>query len=480
MSDFETIRSIIDAKQPLFEDTAKKIWNLAELRFEETKSSKLLSEILEQEGFKLTYNVAGLSTAFTASYGSGSPVISFLGEFDALSQLSQKPEIPHQEPIQAGESGHGCGHHLLGTGALAAAVAVRHYLEKHQLSGTVRFYGCPGEEGGSGKAFMAREGVFDDIDTAITWHPGSYNAVFACESLANYQVSFRFKGKASHAAASPHLGRSALDAVELMNVGVNYLREHMIDEARVHYAIVNSGGLSPNVVQPEAEVLYLVRAPELSQVDALYKRVENIAKGAALMTETTFDIHFEKGCSNFVRNHVLEDQMTAAFQTVPLASYTDEEQSFAKAIQKSITEEERTGFFNDIKEMLPDNQKQLIHSLEEKDLLEDVIPTTSKKGKNIGSTDVGDVSWIAPTVQCFTTCFTVGTPFHTWQMVTQGVSTAAFKGMRQASLVMADTAIRLFESPELVDQAKKELHSKLDKTPYVCPIPKGVTPSLVK
>ncbi|MDQ0207725.1 M20 family metallopeptidase [Alkalicoccobacillus murimartini] len=480
MPEFETIRSIIDRKQPLFDDIAHQIWNLAELRFEEKESSKLLSSVLEQEGFEVDYNVAGLSTAFTASYGSGSPVVSFLGEFDALSQLSQKPSISYQDPVFEGESGHGCGHHLLGTGALASAVAVRHYLDKHQLPGTVRFYGCPGEEGGSGKAFMAREGVFDDIDTAITWHPGSYNSLFAFESLANYQVSFRFKGKASHAAASPHLGRSALDAVELMNVGVNYLREHMIDEARVHYAIVNSGGLSPNVVQAEAEVLYLIRAPELSQVNALYKRVQDIAKGAALMTETTFDIHFEKGCSNYVRNHVLEEQMTAAFQAVPAVSYTDEERSYAKAIQASITEEERTGFFKDIEDMLPDDQKNLLDTMKNKDLLEDVIPTTTKKGKNIGSTDVGDVSWIAPTVQCFTTCFTAGTPFHTWQMVTQGASTAAYKGMKQASLVMADTAIRLFESPELISKAKEEHQSKLAGKSYICPIPKGVSPSYVR
>ncbi|MEY8749475.1 M20 family metallopeptidase [Alkalicoccobacillus gibsonii] len=480
MPDFETLRDIIDERQETFEETSREIWKLAELRFEETESSKLLSLLLEQEGFELTYHVAGLDTAFTATYGSGSPVISFLGEFDALSQLSQQPAVSHQEPIQEGASGHGCGHHLLGTGALAAAVAVRHYLEKHNLPGTVRFYGCPGEEGGSGKAFMAREGVFDDIDTAITWHPGSYNGIWAVESLANYQVSFRFKGKASHAAASPHLGRSALDAVELMNVGVNYLREHMIDEARVHYAIVNSGGLSPNVVQPEAEVLYLIRAPQLSQVESLYKRVKNIAKGASLMTETSFEIHFEKGCNNFVRNHVLEEQMASAFQSVPTASYTVEELAYADAVQKTITKEERTEFFQDIHEMLPDEQKSLMNTISTKNLLDDVIPTTAKKGKNIGSTDVGDVSWIAPTVQCFTTCFTAGTPFHTWQMVTQGAHSIAYKGMRQASLVMAETAIRLFEDPEIINQAKKEHASTLGKSPYVCPIPEGVKPSLVK
>ncbi|TDQ37719.1 M20 family metallopeptidase [Aureibacillus halotolerans] len=481
MPDLHELITLVDAKKETLEHAAKTIWEFAELRFEETKSSKLLSQLLEQEGFHVDYGVAELSTAFVASYGSGAPVISFLGEFDALSSLSQKGNVSHQEALVEGESGHGCGHHLLGTGALSAAVAVRHYLESHQLPGTVRYYGCPGEEGGSGKAFMAREGVFDDVDAAITWHPGTYNAVMAMESLANYQVAFHFKGKASHAAGSPHLGRSALDAVELMNIGANYLREHMVDEARVHYAVTNAGGASPNVVQPDAEVLYLIRAPELHQVEELYRRVQKIAEGAALMTETTVDVRFEKGCSNFIRNEVMEEVMNEAFQQVPQVTFTEEEQAYAADMQKTITTNERAGFLKEIEGLLLDEHLHLLDDLKTSSLVSDIVPTSPrKKARLYGSTDVGDVSWLTPTVQCWVTCYTAATPFHSWQMVTQGVAPLAYKGMRQAALIMASTALRLFEQPELIERAKAAHQKKLAHTPYQCPIPKGIQPSTIR
>ena len=297
---------IITSKKTMLNNLADDIWEYAETAFAEFKSAEALAKTLEDEGFSVTREVADIPTAFSASFGSGKPIIGILGEFDALSNLSQVANTTEKTPLIQGKAGHGCGHHLLGVGSLAAAIAVKEYLTQTGKSGTVIYYGCPGEEGGSGKAFMARDGVFDELDVAFCWHPSDANGIMAGSSLANIQVSYKFKGIAAHAAACPHLGRSALDAVELMNVGVNFLREHIIPEARVHYAITNTGGYSPNVVQPEAEVLYLIRAPKNQGAQEIYERVNKIAKGAALMTETELEIDFVKACSNLVPNTTLE------------------------------------------------------------------------------------------------------------------------------------------------------------------------------
>ncbi|WP_413377990.1 amidohydrolase [Alkalihalobacillus sp. 1P02AB] len=479
MKQQEYLADFFQENQELFEQAAERIWGYAELRFEETESSKLLSGILEREGFAVEKGIAGIETAFVASFGSEKPVISFLGEFDALSDLSQQAGITEEKPIVAGGTGHGCGHHLLGTASLAAALALKAYMKDHGLGGTVRFYGCPGEEGGSGKTFMAKEGVFADIDSAITWHPGTYNAVWTMETLANIQASFTFKGKASHAASAPHLGRSGLDAVELMNVGVNYLREHLRDEARVHYAITNTGGISPNVVQPEAEVLYLMRAPKIDEVKEIYERVKKIAEGAALMTGTEWSVRFDKACSNFVRNNVLEDVMSEELDVIGTPTYTEEEQQFAAQIQETLTEDERKQTIHEIQALLDRPNRKLIESISQKALIDDRIPTSRKETRLAGSTDVGDVSWIAPTVQCFTTCYTAGTAFHTWQMVSQGLNSVAVKGMMQAGLLMAATGLRLLQNPELVDEAKEEWRERLSGEVYQSPIPAGVQPTKI-
>lgn len=275
------INDYIEKNQHQFTTLSDDIWDHPETRFEETYSSTLLADALEKEGFHVERGVGNIETAFIASYGSGTPVIALLGEFDALAGLSQHSACSEPSPVIENGNGHGCGHNLLGTAALSAAYAVKAWLKENNLSGTVRFYGCPGEEGGSGKTFMVREGLFNDVDAAITWHPESFSGVFNVKSLANIQTAFRFKGIASHAANSPHLGRSALDAVTLMNVGVQFLREHIIQEARIHYAVTNTGGASPNVVQADAEVLYLVRAPQLDEAQDIYQRVIKIAEGAA-------------------------------------------------------------------------------------------------------------------------------------------------------------------------------------------------------
>ena len=303
------ISEYIEKRRETFIQLSDKIWETPEIYFEEYQSAEYLCQALEGEGFQVERKVAGLQTSFIGSFGSGSPVVAILGEFDALPGLSQKKGLTQNEPITAGGHGHGCGHNLLGTGAFAAAVSIKEYMKQTGLKGTVRYYGCPAEESGSGKAYMARAGLFDDVDFALSWHPETKPIIMNFSSLANYAVRFIFNGKSAHAAAAPHLGRSALDAVELMNIGVNYLREHMIPEARVHYAITDTGGNSPNVVQAHAEVAYLIRAPKKKQVMDLYNRVNDIAKGAALMTGTKMEAVFEGAASDLVPNHILANIM---------------------------------------------------------------------------------------------------------------------------------------------------------------------------
>lgn len=419
--------------------------------------------------------MSDIPTAFTATYGSGKPQIAFLGEFDALPELNQKPNITFPEKIEDTENvGHGCGHNLLGTGAFAAACAVKAYLEEYNLPGTVTFYGCPGEEGGSGKTFMVREGAFEGVDVALTWHPSPANAVMSLPTLANYQVSFQFKGVAAHAANSPHLGRSALDAVELMNVGVNYLREHIIQDARVHYAVTDTGGFSPAVVQPQAEVLYLIRAPKNHQVKSIYERVCNIAKGAALMTETDVSINFIKGCSNFVPNRNLEEILYKNLLKAGADEPTEEEKIFARKIRETFTAEE--------KEFSVDLMKGFGYigngkEFEGKSLVDTISPYEAKDEIFFGSTDVSDVSWVVPTAQLTSATSALATPLHTWQMTAQGLSSFAHKGMIRAAEAMALTGVDILSSPEYLTSIQEEFSRFQDEYPYENPIPSTIRPT---
>jgi aminobenzoyl-glutamate utilization protein B len=472
------IEQIIENKRDTLIRISDRIWECAETRFEEYQSAELLCQALEEEGFDVERGVGGIQTAFIGSYGFGKPVIGILGEFDALSGLSQKKHSSMKEHVKERGNGHGCGHNLFGTSVLASVIAVKEYMTEHNLNGTIRYYGCPGEEGGSGKTFMVREGLFDDVDCSLTWHPGSFAGMFSSTTLANFQVYFRFKGVASHAANSPHLGRSALDAVELMNVGVNYLREHIIPEARVHYSIVNSGGLSPNVVQAEAEVLYLIRAPQLADVKAIYERVYNIAKGAALMTETEVEVRFDKACSNYIPNSVLGTIMYENLKRFPLPTYNDTERQFATEMMNKITDDDVQSTIGEIKRLY--KKKLVSKEMKETLILDQVLPNKESNEILFGSTDVGDVSWITPTAQFWGPCFVFGTPLHSWQLVSQGATSIAHKGMLYAGKVLAGTAIDLFTYPELIEQAKGEFHEKRESTQYECPIPSGVNPSPLK
>lgn len=474
MANKERIVSLVEEKRKLYEQTSDEIWDLAETRFEEYRSAGVLCKILQNEGFQVQKNLAGMETAFVGSYGSGSPVIAILGEFDALFGLSQEADIAEKKPLKPGASGHGCGHNALGVGALAAAVAVKDYMVENNLPGTVRYYGCPAEEVGSGKAFMARDGVFEGVDAALTWHPGDRNEVWGCSSLAVTQAYFKFSGASAHAAAAPHLGRSALDAVELMNVGANYLREHIIPEARLHYAITNAGGLSPNVVQAEAEVLYVVRAPKFRQAKEIYDRVVKIAQGAALMTGTTFETFTDSGYSDYLPNDILGRLMCDKMSEIGAWQPNDKDILFAKAIEATLTSDQKASANARI-----EGAKEL-DVIRESGIAGFTVPYQRSDISMPGSTDVGDVSQLMPTAQLTAATQAFGTPGHSWQVVAQGKSGLCHKGMLLAAKTIALTAAELFERPELVEQAKAEWEKSMNGEKYFCPIPEGVKPAALR
>lgn len=457
----QVISEIIEEKRASFIRVNDKIWEFCETRYEEFQSADLLCTSLEEEGFQVQRCAGGIETAFVGSYGSGSPVIAILGEFDALPGLSQKAGVAVKEALVKDGNGHGCGHQLLGAGSLAAAVGIRHYMEQNNLKGTVRYYGCPAEEGGGGKAHMVKAGLFSDVDVAFTWHPWDENLSYNAKMLATCQVYFRFKGKSTHASFSPHLGRSALDAVELMNVGTNFLREHIIPEARVHYAITNAGGFAPNVVQSEAEVLYKIRAPKNYQVSEILERINDIAQGAALMTGTQVEIQFDAASADLIPNITLGSLMHNHLSQIGAESYTTEEIEFAKAIQATFSEEER----------------KIISRNKGKVLSDTVNPYSVEPDFIAASTDVGDVSWVVPTGQVYVTSYAFGTQPHSWQLVAQGKSTAAHKGMLLAGKVMACSAIEILQNPEMIEKVKAEHVEWLNGEEYCSLIPADAKPT---
>ncbi len=425
----EIIKSI-EEKSAIYSETAQKIWEFAEVGFQETQSSALLQQTLEKEGFTIERSVADMPTAFTATFGSGKPVIGILGEFDALPGVSQEA-VPEVKPIAGKGAGHACGHHLFGVASAASAIAIKNWLIATKRSGTIRFYGTPAEEGGAGKVYMVRAGLFKDVDAVVHWHPGSSNAASPGASLANKSGKFRFYGVASHAAASPERGRSALDAVEAMNDMVNMMREHVQEDTRIHY-VITRGGEAPNVVPAFAEVYYYVRHPKASEVKSIWERVVKAAQGAALGTETRSEYEVTGGVYNMLPNETLAKVMDANLRMVGGYTYTSTEKAFAEKIQTSFTGN--------------------IPALETTQL---IAPFRMEEAG--GSTDVADISWVVPTTGLRTATWVPGTAAHSWQAVAAGGTTIGSKGMMVAAKTMTLTIIDLFNSPKVIEDAWKEL-----------------------
>ena len=436
-----TITSVmknLDSKTETYGDIAHQIWEWAELGYLEVKSTQLLQDHLKSEGFKVTNGVAEIPTAFIAEYGSGEPVIGILAEFDALPGISQQA-IPEKKAVEEGGSGHACGHHLFGAGSVAAAVAVKNWLKETKTKGTVRLYGTPAEEGGAGKVYMVRGGLFDDADAVLHWHPSSGNAASAASSLSNKSGKFRFYGNAAHAAASPERGRSALDAVEAMNFMVNMQREHVPSDSRTHY-VITSGGEAPNVVPAYAEVYYYVRHPEMAQVRKNFEWVVKAAEGAALGTGTRMEYEVIHGLYNVMPNEPLQEVMYKNLQLVGGVKYDAKERAFAKKIIPTLG-----------KEGVKPEDAEIISPY-----------TVSYKGRG-GSTDVGDISWVVPTAGLRTATWVPGTGAHSWQAVAAGGTSIGTKGMMVAAKTIALTAIDIYQNPSVCKKAKDALIERTGK-----------------
>jgi len=439
--DIEKLWTSMDSHREDFEKISDEVWGFAETCFTEYRSTELQREYMEKQGFRITAPVCGMDTSFIAEYGEGKPVIAFLGENDALPGQSQQADTAEKKPIEEGGNGHACGHNLLGTGSMEAACAVKRYMESEGLPGTIRYYACPAEEGGGGKVFLAKGGAFQGVDAAVTWHPGSRNEI-SNGGIACVTAEFHFTGKASHASGHPWIGRSALDAVELMNVGVQFLREHMLPTSRIHYAITNAGGDAPNVVQHEAEVLYIVRCKENGDLWELFDRVVKIAEGAALMTGTEFKgPNIVSAYANRIPCNAMDDLMIKYMRKVLPISYTQEEMDYAAQFVPF-------GWETDAESPI------------------DTGFSDRKDVEIMGSTDLADVSWQVPLGECNTACCGIGTSGHTWMFTAQGKSSVAHKGMHAAAKVVAAAAVELLTVPETLERAKADHKARLSGQAY--------------
>ena len=465
----------VEEKAPLVAEVADAVWEYAELSLQEERSAAKYCEVLEREGFTVEKGICGIDTAFAASYGSGRPVIGLLAEYDALSGMSQKPGALEREAHVSGGCGHGCGHNLLGAGAFAAALGVKAYLEASGASGTVVLYGCPGEEGGAAKAFMARDGLWYGLDAALTWHPDDVNEVLTGSNNACIQTQYHFTGVSAHAAGDPDRGRSALDAVEVMNIGVQFLREHMSDRARVHYAITDAGGRSANVVQARASVLYMVRSDKVAEAVELQKRVDKIAEGAALMTETTVQRQFIDGTADTVTNHTLEAALYRNFEKLGVPTHTEAELAFAAELAKTYPGSDH---IPGVGAALDADVEEQIRALREANgtaMNDFLAPLFQGSAFQAGSTDVGDVSWQCPTAQIHVAAWPNGTPGHSWQVVSCGATDIGRKAAVHAGKVLAATAIDLLTDETLLAEARAEFERRT-RAGYTCPIPPDAVP----
>lgn len=473
MEEKQLIREIVEEKADIIAGINRAVWEYAEFGYHEEQSAEKIKSVLREEGFQLEEGLAGIPTAFAGSFGSGRPVIGILAEYDALPDLSQKAGCAVPCPVEGKKYGHGCGHSALGAGAVGAAVAVKEYLKRTGAAGTVRLYGCPAEETGFGKAFMVKGHCFDGIDAAFCWHPMDGNMSMSVRTVAYYKVRFDFKGRTSHAGAAPELGRSALDACELMNVGVNYLREHIISDARVHYAYLDCGGEAPNIVQDHASLLYFIRAPKLSQSGEILERMKKIAEGAALMTETKVKIKVLGGMSDTIPNPSLSKLLSDAYLETGAPDFGEEEFAIAREFLAAMPEEQRT-------RVVKNGAKQNGITEEEfarRPLNTFILPYNPAMRDKVmtGSSDVGDVSYQVPTAQITAATGIPETGAHTWQMTAQVGTSIGDKASQAVARAIALACVKLYEDPELLDAAKKELEDETGGV-YVSPIPEDVIP----
>jgi amidohydrolase len=465
----EKIWEYAEAHRRTFAELSDKVWETPEVTYSEHKSAAAHRQAAMVQGFRVTEAIANIPTAFVAEAGSGGPVIAFLGEYDALPGLSQEANIAEPRPLPGNGNGHGCGHNLLGAASLLAATALKDYLAETGLEGTVRYYGCPAEEGGAAKTFMVRAGCFDDVDIAISWHPDSMVRVDPSLSLANTRIDFSFHGRSAHASMAPHLGRSALDAIELMSVGVNYLREHVPSDTRLHYAVLDTGGTAANVVQARAKVRYSVRAIDLVGMQAVLERVIAVAKGAATMTGTRVEAKIISAVANLMANDVLTSRMQDVLDRLGPVQFDESDREYARRIQATLTPEDIEGNYLEVG--LP---------ITDKPLCDFVIPIQVRGANMLGSTDVGDVSWVVPTVQARVATHAIGTPGHSWQITAQGKAPAAHKGLLHAAKAMAMMGLEAITDRDLLTAAWNAHRIKVSKVPYTNPIPDEIQPPIAE
>ena len=483
MTDVEMARQAVGRWKATAEALARDIWSYAELPYCETKSAAALCGALEREGFSVETHVAGIPTCFTAVFrnGTGTPVVGLLAEFDALDGLSQRAAWPEREAVTPGGAGHGCGHNLLGAGCFAAAMAIRDCLVQEGLDGSVVFFGCPAEEGAGSKQFMARAGCFDGIDFALTWHPGTWNQVPAKRNVAIMGGNFTFDGVAAHAGGAPHLGRSALDAAELMNVGVNFLREHMSSNARIHYAFLDAGGRYANVVQEHTKMLYQLRAPKMKECRELLERVEKIAQGAAMMTETEVEMEIDTAVADVLPNYTLERILHKNFEKIGMFSIDEEDKAFAEQVRALLSEKDKESDKERIIALYGSSvSEEIEREMNGKSIQDTILPYHEPTGLLFGSTDVGDVSQVVPTAQISTAGRAAGTPNHSWMVTMQGKRPLLKKSAIHAGKIMAAAAIELLEKPEELKEVKKEFIKRTNGEKYQSILPEACCPYKTK
>jgi len=462
MSDLPDITAYLDGLQQLLSSLARDVWRHPQTGFNETYASARIASTLEQYGFRVTRAVAAIETAFVAEYGQGGPVVGILGEYDALPGLSQRL-CSTREPLEAGAPGHACGHNLLGVAGLGAALGVQHVMNQAMMPGTLRYFGCPAEETLMGKVFMAREGVFDEVDAFLTWHPMYANTLWSASSNAVNSFRLSFHGRSAHAASTPEAGRSALDAVILTDVGMNYLREHVIPAARIH-SVVTHGGEAPNIVPAFAQSWYYVRAPKRTQVEEIYERALNVARGAALMTDTSVDVELVAACHEFLSNRTLEQVLLMNMRRLGPPVFDEEDLAFARELQGTLPE----GVVAAMIRLYGVSREQLGDPLCTAVL--DAVGSFSAESVQPVSTDVGDVSYVAPTAQLTACCMPLGVPLHSWQAAASCGSSIGLKAMLWVAKVLALSVLELMRKPQVIRAAASEHAAATGGQAYKCPL----------